>query len=146
MNKTFFVFLVHDILLCLKYNIKMNVLCLSQLSFIVLFQMLATTSSFSLNMPIFIRNLKSWCIFFWLQLYSFGYILYHSICIPIVIYFYCYVFYYYVTCSFAGLNILSVMYVPFSVLCVLFVCKCVLYCCIVCKCVLYCCIVCTVSV
>jgi hypothetical protein len=42
---------VEDILLCLKYNIKMkqNVLCLSQLSFILLFQMLAT--SFGLNGP-----------------------------------------------------------------------------------------------
>jgi hypothetical protein len=43
--------------------------------------------------------------------------------------------YYYVMCSFVSLNILIIMYVPFSVFClivlfcVLLLCKCVLYCC-----------------
>jgi hypothetical protein len=67
-------------------------------------------------------------------------------------YSYCYVFLLYyvffnVICSFVGLNIPIVMYVPFCVLCfivlfcVLFVCKCVLYCCyrVSTQCVLYCC-------
>jgi hypothetical protein len=62
--------------------------------------------------------------------YSFGYILYHFICILIVMF-----FYYHTMCSFVSLSILIVMYVPFCVFCfmvlfcVLFVCKCVLYYC-----------------
>jgi hypothetical protein len=67
--------------------------------------------------------------------YSFGYILYHIICILIVMYFIVIFFYYYVMCSFVSLSILTVIYVPFCVFC-LIVLFCLLY---VCKCVLdYC--------
>jgi hypothetical protein len=53
--------------------------------------------------------------------YSFGYILYHFICILIIMYFYCYVM-----CYFVSLSILIVMYVPFCVFC-LIVLFCVLF-------------------